>query len=39
MNMVLRMFGHFIKCWVNGVRPVSGAYVCLTLKMNLLFFF
>ena len=27
------MFGRFIKRWVNGVRPVTGVYVCLTLKI------
>jgi hypothetical protein len=32
------MFGRFIKRWVNGVRPASGAYVRLTLKMIFFFF-
>ena len=32
------MFGHLIKCWVNGVHPVMGAYVRLTLIFFFFFF-
>jgi hypothetical protein len=35
----LRTFGHFIKHWVNGVRLITGAYVCLTLKHFFFSFF